>query len=190
MMTTHHKYPIARCLRLLIALILLSGVMRSASADPDVVAQNYAAATAPGIQSCTKGYGLLSGDVGYSMTQIQGQLPYTLNYRAPLRQNLSAAQSFEQPEESTSGWTDNYQSHVITQTISTNTIQYQALTYSWAGSYYNISTSNPVTTASFAANVLRVGYQAKAVTPYLKSKMVFFIDFTLRMRFAILTTRQ
>lgn len=73
-----------------------------------------------------------------------------------MRQNLSAAQSFEQPEESTSGWTDNYQSHVITQAISTNTIQYQRASYSRAGSYYNLSTSNPVTTASFAANVLRV----------------------------------
>jgi RHS repeat-associated protein len=145
-----------RYLHVLIALILLNSLTRSASADPDVVAQNYAAATAPGIQSCTKGYGLLSGDVGYSTTQIQGQLPYTLNYRAPLRQNLSAAQSFEQPEESTSGWTDNYQSHVITQAISTNTIRYQTVSYSWTGRYYNISTSNPITTASFAANVLRV----------------------------------
>lgn len=155
-MTTSHKYHVMRYLHVLIALILLNSLTRSAFADPDVVAQNYAAASAPGIQSCTKGYGLLSGDVGYSTTQIQGQLPYTLNYRAPLRQNLSAAQSFEQPEESTSGWTDNYQSHVITQAISTNTIRYQTVSYSWTGRYYNISTSNPITTASFAANVLRV----------------------------------
>lgn len=160
-MTTSHKYHSVRYLHVLIALILLNSLIRTAFADPDVVAQNYAAATAPGIQSCTQGYGLLSGDVGYSSTQIQGQLPYTLNYRAPLRQNLSAAQSFEQPEESTSGWTDNYQSHVITQTISTNTIQYQTVNYSWAGryyngsNYYNISTFNPVTT-TFSANVLRV----------------------------------
>lgn len=155
-MTTSYKNHIALYLQVFISLVLLAFLMRSASADPDVVAQNYAAATAPGIQSCTKGYGLLSGDVGYSTNQIKGQLPYTLNYRAPLRQNLSAAQNFEQPEESTSGWTDNYQSHVITQTISTNTVEYQTLSYNWTGSEYHISTSNPLTTASFSANVLRV----------------------------------
>lgn len=155
-MTISHKNHIAHYLQVFITLVLFGCLMRSASADPDVVAQNYAAATAPGIQSCTKGYGLLSGDVGYSTNQIQGQLPYTLNYRAPLRQNLSAAQSFEQPEESTSGWTDNYQSHVITQTISTNTVQYQTVNYNWNGSYYHLTTTNPATTASFAANVLRV----------------------------------
>ena len=131
------------------------GFMRPVAAAPDIVAQNYAAAAAPGIQSCTKGYGLLSGDVEYGTTLIQGALPYTMRYRAPLRQNLSAAQNFEAPEESTSGWTDNYQSHVITQAINIRTEKNINSRLSGTG-FYDLITWNPQTIGSFVANVIRV----------------------------------
>ncbi|MDP9804692.1 RHS repeat-associated core domain-containing protein [Acinetobacter calcoaceticus] len=91
----------------------------------DIVAYNYAAARAPGIQSCTYGYDLLSGDISYNKTQITGALPYNLNYRAPLRRNFSAAQTFFQPETSRVGWTDNYHSHVIIQNITEQEKQYK-----------------------------------------------------------------
>ncbi|MDS7928645.1 RHS repeat-associated core domain-containing protein [Acinetobacter sp. V102_4] len=91
----------------------------------DIVAYNYAAARAPGIQSCTYGYDLLSGDISYNKTQITGALPYNLNYRAPLRRNFSAAQTFFQPETSRVGWTDNYHSHVIVQNITEQEKQYK-----------------------------------------------------------------
>ncbi|WP_252510148.1 RHS repeat-associated core domain-containing protein [Acinetobacter oleivorans] len=87
-------------------------------AEPeDIVAYNYAAAQAPGIQSCTTGYDLLSGDITYSKNQITGALPYNLSYRGPLRRNFSAAQNFFQPETSSLGWTDNYQGHILVQNI-------------------------------------------------------------------------
>ena len=91
----------------------------------DIVAYNYAAARAPGVQSCTYGYDLLSGDISYNKTQITGALPYNLSYRAPLRRNFSAAQTFFQPETSRVGWTDNYQSHVIVQNITEQEKQYK-----------------------------------------------------------------
>jgi RHS repeat-associated protein len=129
--------------------------MRPVAAAPDVVAQNYAAAAAPGIQSCTKGYGLLSGDIEYGTTLIQGPLSYSMRYRAPLRQNLRAAQNFMQPEESTSGWTDNYQSYVITQTIDIRTTKYQNYITALNGSSYILTTLDPLST-SFIANIIRI----------------------------------
>lgn len=72
---TTPKYHTVRYLPVLMALILLSSFIRVAFADPDVVAQNYAVATAPGIQSCTKGYSLLSGDVGYSTLKFKDNFP-------------------------------------------------------------------------------------------------------------------
>lgn len=118
-------------------------------AAPDVVAQNYAAANSPGIQSCTAGYDLMSGDVAYQQPLISSKLAYSLNYKAPLRLNLSAAQTFAQPENTTSGWSDNYQSSIIIQNIDTKTTQYTS--YSTTinpinTNYFILKTSNPITT--------------------------------------------
>jgi RHS repeat-associated protein len=98
----------------MLVVLLLQSWTSVSWAAPDVIAQNYASAESPGIKSCTAGYDLLAGDVGYSKTQIQGALPYTLGYRGGLRGNLSTALVMESQEESTSGWTDNYQSYVTT----------------------------------------------------------------------------
>lgn len=95
-------------------------------ADSDIVAQNYALARSPEIKSCTVGYNLLAGDITYSKSQINGALPYSLNYNAPLRLNLSATKIFMQPEKSTLGWTDNYQSYFMVQDIS---YQYKSYKY-------------------------------------------------------------
>ncbi|MBP2605693.1 RHS repeat-associated core domain-containing protein [Acinetobacter calcoaceticus] len=107
-------------------LIVLSVFNQTVYAESeDIVAYNYAAARAPGIQSCTYGYDLLSGDISYNKTQITGALPYNLNYKAPLRRNFSAAQTFFQPETSRVGWTDNYQSHVVVQNVTKQEKQYK-----------------------------------------------------------------
>jgi RHS repeat-associated protein len=124
-------------------------------ADPDVIAQNYASAESPGIQSCTAGYGLLAGDVGYSKTQIQGALPYTLGYRGGLRGNLSNALVMESQEESTSGWTDNYQSYVTTinfgYTISTYTLNTPTASNGSNGYSYSLTSSlNSVSTTQMS----------------------------------------
>lgn len=105
----------------LIPLLLLSWLCQAAYAVGDIVSQNYTAAESPGVSSCTAGYNFLSGDVETGKTWITGALPYTLTYRAPLRQNLTAAQNFEQPEITTAGWVDNYQSHLITANVSSTT---------------------------------------------------------------------
>ncbi|PJF03079.1 RHS repeat domain-containing protein [Acinetobacter seifertii] len=95
------------------------------AASEDIVPYNYAVARAPGIQSCTYGYDVLSGDISYNKTQITGALPYNLIYKAPLRRNFSAAQNFFQPETSHLGWTDNYQSHIIVHNITEQVKEYQ-----------------------------------------------------------------
>ncbi len=126
----------------------------TAWADPDVVAQNYAAAQAPNIQSNTSGYNLLAGDVGYSKTQIQGALPYTLSYRGVLRGNMSAAQVMESQENSTSGWTDNYQGYVTTINFGYQITNYTLAspTYTGGSPYpYNLTSSaNPTTTTQMS----------------------------------------
>lgn len=129
-------------------------------AAPDIVAQNYAAANSPGINSCTEGYDLMSGDVAYSKPQIIGKLPFTLNYRAPLRQNLSAAQVFSQPEQTSMGWTHNYQSYVMVQAINSNTVEYpqytlQQLSAPYSGKYY-LTTYGASTISTFSAKVIIV----------------------------------
>jgi YD repeat-containing protein len=116
-----------------------------AFADPDIVAQSYASAQSPGIQSCTKGYGFLSGDVGYQKTLIQGQLPYVLSYRAPLRENLSSALVMESQEESTSGWTDNYQNYVRTISYSYTKTLYNTVTQTGS----TLTASSPTTVNTY-----------------------------------------
>ena len=135
---------------------ILSLLSQLSYAAPDIVAQNYASARSPGIQSCTAGYDLMSGDVSYGQAQIPGALPYSLNYRAPLRQNLSAAQTFSQPESSAVGWTDNYQAHVFVQNISvttTNYTQYTAQQMSSNPLRYQLTTTTPVTTSLVAKEI-------------------------------------
>ncbi|KXZ65124.1 putative deoxyribonuclease RhsC [Acinetobacter venetianus] len=127
---------------------LLILLIQSAYASPDVVAQNYAATRSSSIQSCTIGYDVFSGDIKYNQQLIMGKLPYSINYNAPLRLNISSAQEFAQPENSTLGWSDNYQSSVMIQRISTSTTQYtkSRFYYKTASSqYYTYETSDPVT---------------------------------------------
>ncbi|CAM4132194.1 hypothetical protein F901_03000 [Acinetobacter dispersus] len=125
-------------------------------ADPDIVAQNYASARSPGIQSCTFGYDLLAGDVSFNKTQITGALPYSLNYNAPLRQNLSAAKLFMQPEKSILGWSDNYQSYFIVQDIS-----YQFKTYKRRSKY-----------VSGVPGMVAENYDLILEDPYFKAKAI------------------
>ncbi len=103
----------------------------------DIVSQNYATAEAPGIKSCTAGYNLLSGDIQYSSTQIKGPLPYVLTYRAPVRGNVSSALTLESEEETTSGWSDNYESHAMTYTAVSTTTTYGITPTSGGGSGQN-----------------------------------------------------
>lgn len=132
-------------------LVLCSLLLSWSAHASDVVAQHYAAANAPSVQSvCTAGYDLLSGNVATSKPLIQGALPYVLSYNAPLRQNVSAAQNFTTPEHTNSGWSDNYQSYVQTRRIRTDSITYDGIQYTPLGSagvgrvpVYNISTYNP-----------------------------------------------
>ena len=153
-------------------LICLLFVFRSASAAPDVVAQNYAAANSPGIKSCTAGYDLLSGDITYKQPLISSKLPYSLNYKAPLRLNLSAAQTFAQPENTTTGWSDNYQSSIIIQNINTTTTQYQNYSIGqgiFAGIPYSLTTSNPLTT-TFSAKQIMVRLPNETVDTVFKEE--------------------
>ncbi|WDZ49525.1 RHS repeat protein [Acinetobacter vivianii] len=141
-------------------------------AAPDIVAQNYASARSPGIQSCTAGYDLMSGDVSYGQSLINGALPYSLNYRAPLRQNLSSAQIFAQPEETSLGWTDNYQAHVIIQNYSSETQEYQQASWApstWFNGYY-LTTSNPVVVDQYTAKIIRIRLPGESVDTLFKEQ--------------------
>lgn len=139
-------------------------------AASDIVAQNYAAARSANIQSCTAGYDLVSGDITYHKAHILGALPYHLNYRAPLRQNLSAAQTFAQPESTSLGWADNYQAHVFVQNLSAQTRQYQNYTTQVNGQSYILSTSNPVVTASFSVKEIFVRLPGETVDTIFKEE--------------------
>ncbi|MDC4473318.1 RHS repeat protein [Acinetobacter baumannii] len=126
-------------------------------AAPDIVAQNYSASRSPGIQSCTVGYDLMAGDISYGQNLITGALPFSLNYKAPLRQNLSSAQVFAQPEESSLGWTDNYQAHVLIQNLSFTTKEYQNFSATQITSNpisYYLQTNTPVTTTVSAKEII------------------------------------
>ena len=149
----HQQHYFYKAFGLVLTFIL--SLLQSVHAAPDIVAQNYAAANSPGVSSCTAGYDLMSGDVAYSKPQIVGKLPFALNYRAPLRQNLSAAQSFAQPEQTSMGWTHNYQSYVIVQNISVSTAtyrQYQANRVS--NGYYDLTTFDPITSTNSAKEII------------------------------------
>ncbi|WP_155757847.1 RHS repeat domain-containing protein [Acinetobacter beijerinckii] len=151
---------------------LLFIILKSVHATSDVVAQNYAAARSAGIQSCTVGYNVLSGDVNYQQQLITGKLPYSFNYKAPLRLNISSAQEFAQPENSTLGWSDNYQSSILIQRISTKTTQYQSSRFYYKTSsskYYTYETSNPVTT-TFNAKVIFVRLPGEQTSQIFKEE--------------------
>lgn len=103
---------------LFISFIALLFPVITYSAEIDVVADSYAAAATPSLNSCTSGYNVMAGDVEYQKTIITGSLPYALNYRAPLRQNNAAFfHTFERSEQTTNGWSDNYTSYLITKRI-------------------------------------------------------------------------
>ena len=152
---------------------ILSLLSQLSYAAPDIVAQNYAAANSPGIQSCTSGYDLMSGDVSYGQAQIPGALPYSLNYRAPLRQNLSAVQTFAQPESSSMGWTDNYQAHVFVQNITAVTTEYTQYTAQQMMTNplrYQLTTSAPVTRTSLAVKEIWVRLPGESVDTIFKEE--------------------
>jgi RHS repeat-associated protein len=152
---------------------LLSLLSQIIYAAPDIVAQNYASARSPGIQSCTAGYDLMSGDVSYGQAQISGALPYSLNYRAPLRQNLSATQAFSQPEESTSGWTDNYQAHVFVQNITAVTTEYAQYTAQLRSTNpvrYQLTTTATSTRTSLAVKEIWVRLPGESVDTVFKEE--------------------
>jgi RHS repeat-associated protein len=164
----------------LVASLFLCSLFQIANADPDIVAQNYAAAESPGIKSCTAGYSLLAGDVQYGKTQIQGALPYALSYRAPLRQNLTASQTFQVPEESVSGWTDNYQSHVITQAMTRSTTVYGLPTYTYNSLlhfYQPLMGAGSITT--FKYNIIYIQLPGESSdTVFLEKDGVFYRSYS------------
>ncbi|WP_262448670.1 RHS repeat-associated core domain-containing protein [Acinetobacter pittii] len=152
---------------------MLSLLSQLTYAAPDIVAQNYSAARSPGVQSCTVGYDLMAGDISYGQNLITGALPFSLNYKAPLRQNLSAAQVFVQPEESSLGWTDNYQAHVFVQNIQSVTQEFQQFTATQVSSNpisYNLTTYNPITTSSFSAKEIIVRLPGESVATLFKEE--------------------
>ncbi|WP_333663669.1 RHS repeat domain-containing protein [Acinetobacter sp.] len=152
---------------------LLSLFSQLVYAAPDIVAQNYASARSPGIQSCTVGYDLMSGDVGYGQSLINGALPYSLNYRAPLRQNLSAAQVFAQPEESSLGWTDNYQAHVFVQNITSTTTEYTQSTIRQVTTNpvkYELTTKTPVTRINVSAKEIWIRLPGESTDTVFKEE--------------------
>lgn len=157
--------------------ILFLSISQFANAAPDIVAQNYAAANSPGIQSCTVGYDLLSGDIAYQQPLISSKLPYSLNYKAPLRLNLSAAQTFAQTENTTTGWSDNYQSSIIIQNINSKTTQYTSYRTQPAfgqPGYYWLFMLNPVTT-EFSTKLIMVRLPGeKFDTVFKEEKGEFF----------------
>jgi hypothetical protein len=115
----------------------------------------------------------MSGDVSYGQPQILGALPYSLNYRAPLRQNLSATQTFSQPEESTSGWADNYQAHVFVQNITAVTTEYTQFTAQQMTSNplrYQLTTKTPVTRTSLAVKEIFVRLPGESVDTIFKEE--------------------
>jgi RHS repeat-associated protein len=146
----------------------------------DVVAQHYAAANAPSIKStCTSGYDLLSGNVANRKSLIQGSLPYVLNYNAPLRQNVTAAQNFTTPEHTNTGWSDNYQSYVQTRTIRTYSTTYNNYrttplgTTSGGVPVYSLSTYNPSYTNS-AIDLITIRLPGETADSVFKEENGFF----------------
>ncbi|WP_445405011.1 RHS repeat domain-containing protein [Acinetobacter vivianii] len=147
-------------------------ILQLTHANSDVVAHNYAAARSQGLQSCTVGYDLLSGDVSYEHQFISGRLPYTLNYRAPLRLNISSAQEFAQPENSSMGWTDNYQSSILIQKVSSKTTVYtKSRLYfkSMDSEYFTYERTDPVTT-TFNGNIIFVRLPGEGVSQVFKEE--------------------
>lgn len=157
----------------LFILWILCLISQMCYSSPDIVAQNYASAHSPGIQSCTVGYDLMAGDITYGQSLISGALPYSLNYRAPLRQNLSSVQAFAQPESSTMGWTDNYQAQILVQNYSSETQQYQTVSWTptttWYNGYY-LSTSNPAVIDSYEAKLIRVRLPGESMETLFKEQ--------------------
>ncbi|ENW94926.1 RHS repeat domain-containing protein [Acinetobacter sp. NIPH 298] len=152
---------------------LVSLISQISYAAPDIVSQNYASARSPGIQSCTTGYDLMAGDVSYGQSQIVGALPYSLNYRAPLRQNLSAAQTFAQPESSSTGWTDNYQAHVFIQNTTARTTEYTQYNTQLVSSNplrYQLTTTSPTTYTSLSAKTIWVRLPGESVDTIFKEQ--------------------
>lgn len=153
-------------------IIQFLSIFKIAYAAPDVVAQNYAAARSNGVQSCTVGYDLLSGDISYQQQLISSKLPYSLNYKAPLRLNLSSVQEFAQPESSTLGWSDNYQSSIMIQKISSTTTEYRNSRFYYKTSsspYYTLETSNPITT-NFSATIIFIRLPGEVTSQIFKEQ--------------------
>lgn len=139
-------------------LVLCSLLLSWSAHASDIVAQHYAAANAPSVQSvCTAGYDLLSGNVATSKPLIQGTLPYVLSYNAPLRQNVSAAQNFTTPEHTNSGWSDNYQSYVQTRRIRTDSTvygNYQATLLGYTSNGVAVYNLSAPTTSSSSSSII------------------------------------
>jgi RHS repeat-associated protein len=153
-------------------IIQFLSIFKIVYAAPDVVAQNYAAAKSNGVQSCTVGYDLLSGDISYQQQLISSKLPYSLNYKAPLRLNLSSFQEFAQPESSTLGWSDNYQSSIMIQKISSTTTEYRNSRFYYKTSsspYYTLETSNPITT-NFSATIIFIRLPGEVTSQIFKEQ--------------------
>jgi len=131
-----NNHVINKCF-LIVAIILVHIFSTTAWADEDdgsIVSGDYAVAGAANLQSCTVGYNLLAGDVAFSKKLINGPLPYSIYYRGPIRNNLWTETELESQSQSTSGWTDNYQSYV-------NTISFSYTINNYKVSINNINTS-------------------------------------------------
>ena len=153
-------------------IIQFLSIFKIVYAAPDVVAQNYAAAKSNGVQSCTVGYDLLSGDISYQQQLISSKLPYSLNYKAPLRLNLSSVQEFSQPESSTLGWADNYQSSIMIQNLSSTTIEYRNFRFYYKTSnsqYYTLETYDPIMT-SFSAKIIFIRLPGEVTSQIFKEQ--------------------
>ena len=169
------KNIIKRCMHSLLLCIggMLGLLSQLSYAAPDIVAQNYAFAQSPGIQSCTAGYDLMSGDVSHSQVQITGALPYSLDYRAPLRQNLSSVQAFGQIESKTSGWADNYQAHIFVQklkVVRTEYQQYSAQLLQTNPIRYYLTTFNPYSSTTVDVKIFWVRLPGDSVDTIFQEK--------------------
>jgi|GEM_PF-420901 len=111
------------------SLLLLAFVAGASPSFADTATQSYSAANAPGIQSCTKGYDLLSGEQQYSKQLIKGALPYSIIYKGQVRSNGWSIINYLDPMQTAGGWSDNYTNYIA------NFVQPDAITLSASAKY-------------------------------------------------------
>ena len=115
-----------KCLsHFLIKLIALCAVLigQFVYADDFASISDHIGKTA-GVQSCTKGYNLFAGKIGYQQPLIKGALPFVIDYQAAIRADgLSGMDYFiGQSQQGAADWGNNYSSFMLVQSGSGSAI--------------------------------------------------------------------